>query len=392
MAKIVGGVTATPTPKVDAALDPNSANAVQNQAVTRRVLTMENGAYQLSERVTAVEKDLDTVDELANSVNALGATVAAVSTGMASLSTQVTGLTDDVETLSGSVEEQSKQIEDVSSAVWKKQDELVSGQNIKTINGKSVLGDGNIDTSIPVDGVLDANSQNPVQNKAVSAAVADINNNISTLGSNVSMISARVGTKQDTLVSGTNIKTVNGQSLLGGGDITIEAGTDITVDDDFSETSENPVQNRVITVALNQAADTLTQMAQTLAGHTQAISHKQNTLVSGENIKTVNGQSLLGEGDITVEGGGGGASITVDDAFNPESTNPVQNKVITAALGEAQGTLAALAKQTTPAVTSADNGKVLQVVDGVWTAVTVADSAIKTYVDEYISEALGGEY
>lgn len=306
MAKIVGGVTATPTPKVDAALDPNSANAVQNGAVARRVLAMENGAYQLSERMTAIEKDLDTVDELANSANELGATVAEVSTSMANLSTLVSDLADDVE-------EQSKQIEDASSAVWKKQDELVSGQNIKTINGQSVLGEGDIDTSIPVDGALDANSQNPVQNKAVSAAVARIDNNISTLGSNMSIISSRVGTKQDTLVSGTNIKTVNGQSLLG-------------------------------------------------------------------------------EGDITIEGGGGGASVTVDDAFNPVSTNPVQNKVITEAMNEAQTALTALAKQTTPAVTAADNGKVLQVVDGVWTAVTVADSTIKTYVDEYISSALEGEY
>lgn len=34
-------------------------------------------------------------------------------------------------------------------------------------------------------------------------------------------ISTKIATKQDTLVSGTNIKTVNGNSLLGDGDITI---------------------------------------------------------------------------------------------------------------------------------------------------------------------------
>lgn len=36
------------------------------------------------------------------------------------------------------------------------------------------------------------------------------------------------------------------------------------------------------------------------------VGEKQNTLVSGTNIKTVNGESILGEGDITVEGGSGG--------------------------------------------------------------------------------------
>lgn len=267
---------------IDEVLRVDSSNPIANSAVAKEVGGLKLSDQALAERMTAIEKDLDTVDELANSANELGATVAEVSTSMASLSTWVTDLADNVE-------EQSKQIEDVSSAVGKKQDELVSGQNIKTINGKSVLGDGNIDTSIPVDEVLDANSTNPVQNKAVSAAVADINNNISTLGANVSMISARVGTKQDTLVSGTNIKTVNGQSLLGSGDITIE--------------------------------------------------------------------------------GGGGGSITVDDAFNPESTNPVQNKVITAALGEAQTAMASMQA-----------------------AITNIPTTVETYVEQYISDALGGEY
>lgn len=36
-----------------------------------------------------------------------------------------------------------------------------------------------------------------------------------------------------------------------------------------------------------------------------AITNKQDTLVSGTNIKTINGESLLGEGDITISGGGG---------------------------------------------------------------------------------------
>ena len=51
----------------------------------------------------------------------------------------------------------------------------------------------------------------------------------------------------------------------------------ITIDDALSETSENPVQNRVVTAALNE---------------------KQDTLVSGTNIKTINGQSIVGEGNV----------------------------------------------------------------------------------------------
>lgn len=86
-----------------------------------------------------------------------------------------------------------------------------------------------------------------------------------------------------------------------------------------------------------------------------AVSGKQDTLVSGSNIKalkdditsaqsllgsgninfkTINGASLFGTGNITIEGGG--TSITVDDSLSSTSTNPVQNKVINAALENKQ--------------------------------------------------------
>lgn len=57
---------------------------------------------------------------------------------------------------------------------------------------------------------------------------------------------------------------------------------------------------------------------------TAATSGKQDTLVSGTNIKTVNNESLLGSGNITIEG----SSVTVDSAIDTGSTNPVQNAVI----------------------------------------------------------------
>lgn len=45
-----------------------------------------------------------------------------------------------------------------------------------------------------------------------------------------------------------------------------------------------------------------------------ALGGKQDSLVSGTNIKTVNNQSLLGSGNITV-GGGGGGGLTFDDIY-----------------------------------------------------------------------------
>lgn len=64
---------------------------------------------------------------------------------------------------------------------------------IQTVTNKTV------DISVPtVDSALSSSSTNPVQNKVINTAL---------------------GKKQDTLVSGTNVKTVNGFSLLGSGDI-----------------------------------------------------------------------------------------------------------------------------------------------------------------------------
>ena len=63
-----------------------------------------------------------------------------------------------------------------------------------------------------------------------------------------------------------------------------------------------------ISTALASKADTATTYTKTETDNaiTAATSTKQDTLVSGTNIKTINNQSILGEGNITIEGGSGG--------------------------------------------------------------------------------------
>ncbi len=56
---------------------------------------------------------------------------------------------------------------------------------------------------------------------------------------------------------------------------------------------------------------------------------KQATLVSGTNIKTINNESILGSGNINIQGGGG---VTVDPSLDSGSTNPVANSAITNAI------------------------------------------------------------
>jgi hypothetical protein len=67
-------------------------------------------------------------------------------------------------------------------------------------------------------------------------------------------VTAELAKKQDKLVSGTSIKTINGTTLLGSGDIKVAA--DVTVDSSLSSTSTNPVQNKVVYNALQGKAST----------------------------------------------------------------------------------------------------------------------------------------
>lgn len=85
--------------------------------------------------------------------------------------------------------------------------------------------------------------------------------------------------------------------------------------------------------AIGLKVDTSTYEAYTAATDT-AIQGKQETLVSGTNIKTINNESILGSGNIEIQGGG-----TIDSELSSTSTNAVQNKVITAALETKNGVI-----------------------------------------------------
>lgn len=144
-----------------------------------------------------------------------------------------------------------------------------------------------------------------------------------------------LSSKQDTLVSGTNIKTINGQSVLGSGDITLEttgggitdapadgktygrrdsAWTEITTPDTSTFATKDDLATKLDTSTYNsEKAEfaTKTELSNKLDTSTynsdkagfatnDNLATKQDTLVSGTNIKTINNQSLLGEGNIEI--------------------------------------------------------------------------------------------
>jgi hypothetical protein len=147
-----------------------------------------------------------------------------------------------------------------------------------------------------------------------------------------SAIQTQLNAKQATLVSATNIKTINGQSVLGAGDLAISGGgvtahnalTGINADDhtqyslaNGSRWTATPTANRVV---ISDASGNIivSSITTTLLGYLGSVSSdiqtqlnsKQSTLVSATNIKTVNGQTLLGSGDVTISGGVAWGNVT----------------------------------------------------------------------------------
>ena len=82
--------------------------------------------------------------------------------------------------------------------------------------------------------------------------------------------SSSLSGKQDTLVSGVNIKTINNESLLGSGNITISGGSTITIDPSLDSGSTNAVANSAITNALNSKASQsdLSSLTDVVSAHT----------------------------------------------------------------------------------------------------------------------------
>lgn len=155
--------------------------------------------------------------------------------------------------------------------------------------------------------------------------------------------------KQNQLISGTNIKTINGESILGEGNIKIEDAPDLSNYYNKTE-SDNKYQLKgdyITPNNINTYLDPITQDITELETSKQEtfqvnqplefsrsgenlvldvnlddyvtdneLEAKQDTLVSGTNIKTINGESILGEGDLVV---GGSGSSDYNDLTNKPS-------------------------------------------------------------------------
>ena len=212
----------------------------------------------------------------------------------------------------------------ITNALRLKQDLLESGINIKTINNQTLLGAGNINIEGGGGSVEIATSWgNPLSDSKVPSeklakdtldGKADISH-FHTIG-NITDLGAILNAKADIEDIPVNISDLNNDS-------------------DFIEKSST------VGLIRNDGTIDTTNYLSSLPSHNHddryyteaevdsALNSKQNTLISGTNIKTINNTSLLGSGNITIQGGG---SIIVDSTWITGSTNPAESQLIQSAL------------------------------------------------------------
>lgn len=250
-----------------------------------------------------------------------------------------------------------------------KQDTLVSGTNIKTINGQTLLGEGNIEIQggelpiatadtlggIKVGAGLSINPDTGVLSATGGGTADSVEwDNVLSKPDDIVNITERLAAKLDTATYNSEkanfalkSELPDTSTLATKSEVTSGLATKLDVatynvdKPTFALKTEIPdISGLATKTELSGKLDTATYNSEKASFETKEnaaatyqvkgdyattaqLNSKQDTLVSGTNIKTINGNSLLGEGDITIQAGG-----TVDTEMSDTSENAVQNKVI----------------------------------------------------------------
>lgn len=198
-----------------------------------------------------------------------------------------------------------------------------------------------ISSSIAVDNELSTTSENPVQNKVITLALEQLQ------GSLINKVDKEVGkglssndytnTDKEKVIklapiyligSGLNLDESTGRLTA--------SGIDVPIDDQLSDTSPNPVQNQVITLAIEQLqGSVLGKIRKRLSANANdfAIWDSQGEVIDSNISKDIIPSSASVNNKVLVKS-------DIDNALSDSSENPVQNKVITVPLQALQGSMA----------------------------------------------------
>ena len=193
-----------------------------------------------------------------------------------SLSTQVATNTSDISIIKTKQEEDGDKIDSLDKEMATKQDLLVSGTNIKTINSQSLLGEGNIE--------IESGSNIPFL----------FINSTTHLSGDFAAVKNAIANKKPFELYYVNIL---GYGDIAAPEVCFVSGENIQATFHFESTTANHTVVQTTITPTGVSADT-------------SYHRYQEQLVSGTNIKTINGESILGEGNLEISGSGGTTDYT----------------------------------------------------------------------------------
>lgn len=250
------------------------------------------------------------------------------------------------------------EITDMATKTWVEgKGYLTQHQQLKTINNQSIIGSGNIEiqggsgSTYTAGANIDISQNNVISVTGITSYTGITSSDVtSALGytplsehqsldgyatenwvENKGYLTQHqdISGKQDVLVSGTNIKTINNQSILGSGNIEIQGGSGTT----YTAGTNIDITNNVISVTGITVPTKVSELENDegyLTEH-QDISGKQDVLVSGTNIKNINGMPIMGSGNIAIgvgwDGLTGGDSIVINNDHTINLTTTPDGKI-----------------------------------------------------------------
>jgi hypothetical protein len=178
--------------------------------------------------------------------------------------------------------------------------------------------------------VLKLNQKKPTGGEGGEVTWSDVTSKPSTFPpsahthpqSDITNLTTDLSGKQATLVSGTNIKTINGETLLGSGDIVVTGDSGISAvaivgANGITGASVNTLGVANVTLALGAITPTSVNSVVVSGSSTPTLAVTGTSSVSGTNmgdettasiqtkrpLKTINSESLEGSGNIAIGGG-----------------------------------------------------------------------------------------
>ena len=228
------------------------------------------------------------------------------------------------------------------TALNAKQDTLVSATNIKTINSTTILGSGNIS-------VAPATAINAT---AIATGVVD-NTEFEYLNGVTSAIQTQIDSKQATLVSATNIKTINSTTLLGSGNIAVEPTITATTSADYYRGDKTFATLNKTAVGLGNV-DNTTDANKPVSTATQTALDAKTAKLITTNRQTASYTLVIGDADKLVEINNASANnLTVP--LNSSVAFSTGTQILLAQYGAGQTTIVA-----TSGVTIRSNGAKLK--------------------------------